>query len=743
MVLKRGICGLLWGLVMLVSVPSSGVGQAGPVEIPSAKRHPKIDGRIDKGEWTEAAEFEIGYEVSPGENIPAPVKTLVWISYDRNHLYLAFRCFDPKPEEIRAHYRDHDEIWSDDWVEVVLDTFNDQRRAYEFGVNPLGVQLDAINDDVNSSYDISWDAIWDSAGLLTPEGWEVEISIPFNQLRFPDHEGPQVWGLDLVRQYPRSVRHHLGLFPRLRGSNSYLSQEVKITGLVGIRGGKDLEVSPTLTGNMTREKPDFPSGDWETDSAVDAGLTLGWGVTPNMTLAAAVNPDFSQVEADALQLDINTTFALFYPEARPFFLVGVDTFNTDLPLLHTRTIADPSFALKWTGKVGRQTFGVFSARDDVTNVIVPGAEGSMMGSFSERNTASVGRYRLDFGENSAAGFMLTDREGEGGYFNRVYSGDLRYRLSRRDEVTANLAWSESRYNDSMVGYFGLGDPDASGHASSLRYRHTGREWQWFFSYSDSTEGFRADLGFKPQVDYRRYFASAGHRWWGGADRWFTSIYAGCNNLYEERSSDSGFSSRSLGCSLVYSGPLQSTVRLSANLAEQLYDSKHFLDDSLVLSLGIRPNEVFSLFLFAFYGDGIDYAAVLPATRSGLSPSVSIHAGRHLSFDLQQNWAHLDREEGRLYSTSVTYFRSVYQFNRRSFLRMILQYARVDRNPEMYSAMVDDSSETLLTQLLFSYKINPRTLLYLGYSDSGYGTRDIALARQNQSIFIKLGYAFLF
>jgi len=713
-------------------------------EIPEKDAGIHIDGHIDDTEWKDAALFEIAYEVSPGENTPAPVKTEVWIISDQDAFYVGFRCHDPEPGKIRARYRDRDDLWADDWVEIVLDTFNDKRRAYEFAVNPLGVQMDAINDEVNSSYDTSWDAIWDSVGRLTGNGWEVEIRIPFRQLRFKNKEGPKTWGIDLVRSWPRNVTHHLGMFPRERGSNSYLSQMEKIRGFANARIGRDLEVVPTVTSTTNRERPDFPTGGWETtDSSVEGGVTIGWGITPNMTLAAAVNPDFSQVEADAVQLDINTTFALYYPETRPFFLISADTFETDLPLLHTRTIAEPSVAVKWTGKTGAHTFGVLGADDDVTNVVIPGSSGSMMGHFDHGNLVGAGRWRMDFGSNSTVGAMLTDREDGRGYSNRVYAGDLQYRLSSSDRVWANLAHSTSRYSPEMVDYFGLEDTSAEGHASELGFLHSVRNWNASISFSDASRGFRADSGFLPFVDYRLYSAGFNRNWWGDSDQWFTRISIGARYYYEEKASSSTLLDRAATLSFSYSGPFQSHVGGSVASGDQVYRGLRFSTDRWFLMSSIRPGQSLAVIVFVLGKDWIDFAAVKPADYFNTGTTVDINTGRHLSLQASWDYSDLTRDEGRVYTARVSSLRSVYQFNLRCFLRLIVQYVQVDQNPELSPWVISPQSEDLFTQLLFSYKLNARTVFFLGYSDRSFGMDQFSLTRANQSVFAKIGYSFLF
>src|SRR5262249_41522339 len=149
---------------------------------------------------------------------------------------------------------DRDNVFNDDFVGIALDSFNDERRAYEFFANPLGVQADMLMDDTSGNEDSAWNAIWGSAGRVTATGFEVEMVIPFTQLRFQAAEGSQTWGIDGIRSYPRRDRHHIGLFPRIRGENSYLGQEAKISGFSGVRPGQNLEVVPTLTALRTDQR---------------------------------------------------------------------------------------------------------------------------------------------------------------------------------------------------------------------------------------------------------------------------------------------------------------------------------------------------------------------------------------------------------------------------------------------------------------------------------------------------------
>ncbi|MCP4664030.1 MAG: carbohydrate binding family 9 domain-containing protein, partial [bacterium] len=332
--------------------------------VPGTDSPIEIDAVLDEAAWSEALNLSLDYETRPGENVPPAVDTECLITYAADQLYIAFRAHDPDPEKIRARLTDRDTAFSDDFVGVALDPFNDERRAFEFFVNPLGVQMDMTMDDVNDNEDASWDAIWKSAGRITAGGYVVELAVPFSSLRFPRTQGPQTWGVDAIRFYPRDSRYRIALNPMDRNVSCYLCQTSKLVGFEAITPGRNLEINPTVTASRHDEREDFPSSPLEAgDADSDVGLTVSWGITPNINLSGTLNPDFSQVEADAGQLDVNNQFALFFPERRSFFLEGADLFDTPMNVVFTRNVADPTWGLKLTGKEGRHALGVFLAED--------------------------------------------------------------------------------------------------------------------------------------------------------------------------------------------------------------------------------------------------------------------------------------------------------------------------------------------------------------------------------------------
>jgi len=235
-------------------------------ELRPATSEVKVDGVLDEQAWQDATVLPVKFEWFPGNNIEPPVETEALVTFGERALYVAFRAHDPNPKQIRAHLMDRDEINTfvqDDYVIVQLDTFNDGRRAFQFRINPLGVQADAFSSEVEGIEDWSWDMIWHSKGRITPDGYEVEVAFPFNQLRFQATQDVQTWGIDVGRSYPRSSRHRVNNAGRDRNRSCIICQFNKVTGLQGLKPGRNLEFDPTLTVSRTDELDEFPDGNLE------------------------------------------------------------------------------------------------------------------------------------------------------------------------------------------------------------------------------------------------------------------------------------------------------------------------------------------------------------------------------------------------------------------------------------------------------------------------------------------------
>ncbi len=753
---------LILVFVNAVSGQDSEFDSISPYRITVTDDSVTIDGVLDDAAWANALVVELDYEISPGENATPPVRTEVLLTHTREYLYVAFRAFDPDPSAIRAHLSDRDDIFGDDSVSILLDTFNDELRAFEFECNPLGIQRDAMQNDASEGDrrhwggDESWDVIWESAGQITEWGYTVEMAIPFNALSFPRANGEQIWGFILSRDYPRNVRHSIRNVPEDRSRNCSICQAAKMVGFEGISPGRNLEFTPTITSFRYDEREDFPDGEMLTESsATELGLTTSWGITPNFNLNVAVNPDFSQVEADAYQLEINRQFALRFEEKRPFFLEGRDFFSTPLNAVYTRSIVDPSWGVKITGKEGANALGLYAARDEVTSLIVPGSQESDSGSLAVESTAAVFRYRRDVLDNSTVGLLVTDREGSG-YFNRVFGVDGRLRLTSTDTVTFQVLGSSTQYNKPLFEELWVEEEEDDDEdeevlvlpegvindwSHELRYEHRTRDWDASVSHSRLGRNFRADLGHISRVGFQRFALGAGRNWYGDSSDLITrfsvdSTYSQIDEL------DGGLLERELESGVRIQGAMQSSLMYEFVFKQENYEdlsadmSSHFMRGS------IRPYGDLDIEMEFSFGDAIDYSHAREGSRISLTPELTLNLGRYLRINFDHEYTRFTVEGGRLYLANVSQARIVYQFNARMFFRSILQYIDIRRNQALYEDEIDPISKRLFTQLLFSYKLNPRTVLFLGYSENYQAYQDIDFLQADRTFFMKIGYAWV-
>jgi hypothetical protein len=710
-----------------------------PHRVPKVQSEARVDGVLDDEVWQQALVLELAYEVRPGENIAPPVRTEVLLAYSDSRFYAAFRAFDPNPGAVRANITDRDAMYGDDWVALILDTFNDERRTFDFLCNPLGVQGDMIESPEGGEGD--WDAIWDSDGQITPDGYVVEIAIPFSSLRFQASEGDQIWGFDAVRSYPRGVRHHIGLFPRDRSNNCYMCQSEKLVGFAGASPGRNVELDPTMYGVLTQERDAFPTGGFSTrDKTFEPGVTARWGVTPSLTLNATANPDFSNVEADVAQLDINLQFALFYPEKRPFFLEGASFYNTRLNAVHTRTLADPIWGTKLTGKEGGNAIGFFTAHDDITNLLFPASQGSRTMSLSQRSLGTVLRYRRDLGRASNIGLIVTDREGAG-YHNRLAGIDGAWKMTNTDEVRVQVLGSHTRYPDSVGVDFGQPAGGFASTALDVFYLHATRGHDWYGVYRQVGRDFRADLGYMPRADFRYGEVGWGHTWFNSPDHWWNMLNfgAGASQMWDLEGTRL---QRGLEFWFNYAGLGQTYLDVGGQYGTETYNGIEFDSRYLELDFSVQGSGRLEFAVEAAVGERIDYANTRQGHGIRLEPYVGLKIGRHLAFNLGHSFERLSVDGGRLYTANISQLRTVYCFTKRVFLRAILQYVHYNRNAPLYTFAVDPLSKSLFSQVLFSYKINPQTVLFLGYSDNHAGDQDIGLTQSDRTVFMKLGYAWV-
>lgn len=711
--------------------------------LPNVTGAPRIDGLADEEFWSQGLVIELDTETRPAENTQAPVGGRVILAENGTSLFVAVIADDPEPEKIRAFLRDRDSAWDDDFVGVVLDTFNDERQAYEFFVNPLGAQMDLSLNDITGNEDDSWDAIWDSNGRITERGFEVEMAIPLQQLRFPEGDGPKVWGIDVLRFYPRSNRHRISHIALDREVNCYLCQLPKVQGFACTQPGRNLIVAPSTT-VVRSESRDDPLTESLSGGSIDIepSLDVRWGASGEMTLMGTINPDFSQVEADVAQLNVNNTFALFFPETRPFFLDGASNFESPTRVIFSRTVASPDVGAKALIRRGIHNFSIFAARDTVTNLLFPGAQGSDTEVLDEKNNTLAARYRADVGRNISLGGVATLRDGDI-YSNRVVGADARLRLSDSHTIDFQHLVSQTEYPDQVAADFDQATGPFTGQATIANYRYNSRDWSWFGRYESFDKNFRADNGFIPRVDATRIIAG-GNRTWYPVDSFFNQIRVGGDWDINHR--DDGTLQEKEWEGFVFAeGPLQTFMEAKYGFRDRRFEDELFREDFLGFFFEITPFAGAEAAVYVEHGDQIDFSNTRLGKRRRINPRFTLQLGRHLQLRLRHSYSQLETQaDEKVFTAHLTDARLTWQFNNRALLRLVVQHQDVDRNTAVYDDPDTDSrSRSLATQLLYSYKVNPQTVVFLGYSD-GAEDGDVLsrFEKTNRTLFAKMGYAWL-
>lgn len=733
-----------------------------PMLVPNVKGEMQIDGQLDEPQWQQAHVFSLDYVVRPYENTQAPVNTEVRIFEDDTTLYVSFIADDPDPSAISAFFRDRDRIWSDDLVGIKLDTFNDSRLAYQFFVNPFGIQADSIENEMTGRESDSWDAIWQSAGQITSRGYQVELAIPLRILSFAQGTDKKIWGAEFVRFYPRSQRLRISNIPTDRDNACNLCQLSDISGFKQAEQGQSLVYVPTLVLASGRERDLSENQQWSDFENKEVGLDMAWNITPEVSLQATLNPDFSQVESDVAQLSINNTFALFFAEKRPFFLENADYFGTNMNLVYTRNIGSPDYGAKITGRVDNHTLGVFVANDEYTTFVVPGNLGSTVAELEEKSVNVAARYRYDIAENWSIGTVATLREA-GDYHNYLYGLDSKYKASEQDTLRVQWVASQTQYpfdlKHDFEGESALRVDDQTELTDSalrLNYRHNQRDWHFRADHNRYGEDFRADMGFQNQVDRNVSVVGGGYRWFNETSWWNRVEVFGDWDISHSNAGELLEKEAEINASI--NGYQQSYFRLGLMQRERVGlrkdeqrlaidgNTDRFTEQQVNMYAETRPNPAVFASVYARYGDQIDFVNNRLGTQLTINPRMNLSIGKHLQLSLRHTYTHLEAAGQSVFRANLSDARLTYQFDQRQFVRLIVIYSDVARNLSNYTTDTSDLNQhyaQLGTQLLYSYKVNPLTKFFIGYADSGY--RDDAVTvrtRTEQTVFMKFSYAWL-
>lgn len=702
------------------------------LEATAVTEPPTIDGLLDdvawRGESQPTGEW-LSYNPLHGDRIPQ--QTRVWVTYDSRYLYFAFQCDDPEPSAIRTSITRRDNIWADDWVGLSLDALGTGQTSYHLLVNPSGVQLDMLNT-ASGNEDQAPDYVWDSAGRPNERGYAVEIRLPLQTIRFKGGADTRMG----VLFWRRVSRTGISVsWPPLQPSKWVFETHasLRFEALASVLT-REVIPSATFSSNQDRESP----ASWTSmDQTSDFGFSTKVGLTSTITLDATINPDFSQVESDAFQVEVNQRFPVFFDEKRPFFMEGAGLFmlagsrmdSSMISAVHTRRIVDPSVGVKVTGSVGRVQFGTLTAMDDAAGREYPDDP-----VLSERDRLfNVFRAQYGLGASSYVGAIATDTEFADG-FNRVGGVDMSWKIGEDQRVTGMALYSSTR----DVG----ASPTRGGFAGSASWSYTTKRQgiSGFVEHYD--RDFKMDTAFYNRVNF-----TSG---WGYTDwnfypekrvTWIKRIVPFVYSQYgRDRTARGDESITVLGNRVSFTR--QGFLRTDYIVGFEPWEGVRYRVS--------RPRILGSVQLFRWiglegrvdWGPAIYYDAAEPF--AGWSRSMAMEASWQPTSRMNQTVEYERVDFRRLdtrapvYELELVNMKTTFQFTRQFFIRGIAQY--------------DSLRERVLFDLLASFELRPGTVAYVGYGslyerrafvDNAWVEQEGAYLTTRRGFFLKASYLYRF
>ena len=749
------------------------------VDVPRIDATANIDGNLDEPVWSRAARLTGFSQYQPVDGRPAeePTEVLVWYSPDA--IYFGIRAREIHGNVVRATHANRDNIDSEDQIQILLDTDNSRQIAFLFGINPYGVQQDGTRsaqfaggaggpsatgggfrniNPLEGSVDLNPDYFFESKGRLIEGGYEVEVRIPFKSLRYQDSK-VQSWGIHILRRVQHSGFQDTWA-PAVRANANFLAQSGSLDGLHDLQRGLVLEATPTLTMHADRS-PTLGNGrDYQRKA--DLGGDVRWGIRQNLTLNGTINPDFSQVEADVGQVLLNERFALFYPEKRPFFLDGLELFDSPNQLIYTRQIVAPLGGVKLAGKLGGTNIASMIVGDD--------RQYSWGGNHSP--LFGVSRIRYDYGSSNTLGAVLTTRE-DGSSFSRVAAGDFRFYHSKLyfAQFQAAGSWTDSVGNR------------RNGSLYQADWDRTGRAWGFHYTVRSLDPGFKAAAGFVNRtgiIETRVFNRLSFYGTQGALVQTYGSFF-GVGRIWNNAGAGHGLAEATE--QILPSATLRGGWQVSGAVTHAYFAFDPVLYSGLTVQRSIGPVADTVAFIVPppekdewggsfrvttptyrhFSGTASITESQVPIFREAapgnssridaaldIRPTTAIRSS--LSFSRLTIARKIDGS--RFSSETIPRIKVEYQVSPPIFLRLVGQYAArsrsplEDRNgsPILVNGVLDTGSTTneFSTDWLFSYRPVPGTLLYLGYGSALEEPREFRfqdLRRTRDGFFGKISYLF--
>lgn len=648
---------------------------------------PVIDGSLDDPVWRHAAKVDVFRTYTPDFGREVPQTTATFMAYDSDNLYFAFRCDDDRPDLIKATMTGRDNIRPDDWICINLDTFNDQQSLYAFYVNPVGIQMDsryAANQE-----DFSVDLLWESAGSVDSAGYSVEIALPLKSLRFAgsDSVTMAVYFERRISRTSEQVAH-----PPMDPAKGFalVTQTAPLV-YRHLHQAALVEFIPAFT--FRQRSVNTGGGLRVEDRLRDFSLTGKYGLSTDLILDATYNPDFSQVEADAGQVDVNLRNALFFAEKRPFFLEGSEIYNVAATvtsevdpvqtIVHTRTIVNPLVGVKVSGKIAaRSTVAMLYGLDEMEQEA---------GSASYAHVPVL-RLKQSLWSDSYAGAMYAGRE-EHNTFSRLFGVDGMLRLTEGSMIDYNGIRSIVRDTP--------GVSPTAGHTVGLRYTSGTRDLDLMLCAKEVSEQFRADIGYVTRTGLRTFSGLIRPRWYPPSSFVQRLDFELFSAQTEDLVSGLWETSNHLSVQAHYAGTLMARVRYRH--ATEIFAGRRFRTGGAEVLIGGDWSKAISLYvqyqrLQAIYYDALPFQG----RSTALWAQMIAHPTENIETRLTAVFTDFsDDADGRtVYEYPIFRGRLTYQVNKHLFFRGVAEYNRFRRQ--------------LLTDFLASFTYVPGTVVYLGY-----------------------------
>lgn len=704
----------------------------GAIQAVKVREQPQIDGLLEDNVW-QSTSFKkdfITYYPIYGEKLP--YETEVWAAYDNKNLYFAFLCHDPEPEKIQTSITKRDNVLNDDWVSVAVDAANTGQTAYVLYVNPNGIQGDALDSAVGDE-DMSPDFVWESAAKITDKGYQVEICLPLKSISFKSGKVVEM-GILFRRKVTRIG--YYSAWPDIPPGHGILNRQSKVI-FKDLEKQLKLEILPSLTHSNNRDRVNMD--EWSAaDTLTEFGISLKYGLTSSITADITINPDFSQVESDAFQVEVNQRYPLFYSEKRPFFMEGADIFKFYTTTagffptaVHTRQILDPAWGAKLTGSLGKMSFGILTAGDDWPGQTWDSEVNPHAGKDAFFGIAR-GKYSLN--KDNYIGFLYSGREFAGEY-NRVLGADFAHRIGKKQRINLSFLHSMSGDQDSREG------EAANSNDFNLSYTYDSRKVGFTGSFNHIGTDFRMDSAYIQRRGINNVFT-----WFGVAfypnpkkNAWLKMISPDfiiryTHDLYTQME-DIYFKA-----AMYFLTTSEGRFVLNYKYVKESWQGQEFNLNQFVLDIGVRLNKWLKIKGIYYYGDWIYYEGIPPFIGQGSHGSFSLDLQPSPKINQYFSLTHSDlsRHDQEIYDVNILYSRTTYQFNRYFFLRAVIQY--------------DSFQKRLLTDLLASFTLIPGTVLHVGYGglyenrtwqDNQWLYREGEMINTKRSFFAKVSYLWRF